>query len=54
MFFVAALVICLIIRFRFPKGKSIERIIINIFRNMVKQEHLYFGMQVDFSGLNLY
>ena len=27
MFFVAALVICLIIKFRFPKGKSIARII---------------------------
>ena len=27
MFFVAALVICLVIKFRFPKGKSIARII---------------------------
>ena len=26
MFFVAALVICLIIKFHFPKGKSIARI----------------------------
>ena len=26
MFFVAALVICLVIKFRFPKGKSIARI----------------------------
>ena len=25
MFFVAALVICLVIKFRFPKGKSIAR-----------------------------
>ena len=25
MFFVAALVICLIIKFRFPKGKSIAK-----------------------------
>ena len=29
MFFVAALVICLVIKFRFPKGKSIARIIKN-------------------------
>ena len=27
MFFVAALVICLVIKFRFPKGKSIARIV---------------------------
>ena len=27
MYFVAALVICLVIKFRFPKGKSIARII---------------------------
>ena len=27
MFFVAALVICLVIKFRFPKGKSIARTI---------------------------
>ena len=26
MFFVAALVICLVIKFRFPKGKSIARV----------------------------
>ena len=32
MFFVAALVICLIIKFRFPKGKSIARIIIIPYR----------------------
>ena len=30
MFFVAALVICLVIKFRFPKGKSIARIIFSI------------------------
>ena len=29
MFFVDALVISLIIKFRFPKGKSIARILIN-------------------------
>ena len=34
MFFVAALVICLIIKFRFPKGKSIARININNVRNL--------------------
>ena len=31
MFFVAALVICLVIKFRFPKGKSIARSIKIVF-----------------------
>ena len=31
MFFVAALVICLIIKFRFPKGKSIARVSVKVY-----------------------
>ena len=37
MFFVAALVICLVIKFRFPKGKSIAKI--NLLSSMLAKMH---------------
>ena len=41
MFFVAALVICLVIKFRFPKGKSIARINDLNFRKNIKLSNGY-------------